>query len=116
MRKARWPCRKCLKCVNAYASQKAATVARSLEGADMKKNEALELVKELGEGVITKVAEYGVDLEEFGPLVNGYVAYHKLGLKGVSELMDIAINKVKPDVLIELALINDLYKFTEMPK
>ena len=82
----------------------------------MRKDEALELVKELGEGVVTKVAEYGIDLEEFGPLVNGFVAYHKLGLKGVSELMDYAITMVEPDVLIELALINDLSKFMEMPE
>lgn len=116
MRKARWPCRKCLKCVSAYASQKTATVARSLEGADMKKNEALKLVKELGEGVITKVAEYGVDLEDFGPLVNGYVAYHKLGLKGVSELMDIAIKMIEHDAFSELMKIKDVSKFMEMPK
>ena len=91
-------------------------MARSLEGADMKKNEALELVKELGEGVVTKVAEYGIDLEEFGPLVNGFVAYHKLGLNGVSDLMDQAIKMVKPDALIQLALINDLSKFMRIPK
>ena len=72
-------------------------MARSLEGADMKKDEALELVKEFGEGVVTKVAEYGIDLEEFGPLLNGFVAYHKLGLNGVSDLMDQAIKMVKPD-------------------
>jgi len=82
----------------------------------MKKNEALELVKELGEGVVTKVAEYGIDLEEFGPLVNGFVAYHKLGLNGVSDLMDQAIKMVKPDALIQLALINDLSKFMRIPK
>lgn len=91
-------------------------MARSLEGADMKKDEALELVKELGEGVVTKVAEYGIDLEEFGPLLNGFVAYHKLGLNGVSDLMDQAIKMVKPDALIQLALINDLSKFMRIPK
>ena len=82
----------------------------------MKKDEALELVKELGEGVVTKVAEYGIDLEEFGPLLNGFVAYHKLGLNGVSDLMDQAIKVVKPDALIQLALINDLSKFMRIPK
>jgi hypothetical protein len=82
----------------------------------MKKDEALELVKELGEGVVTKVAEYGIDLEEFGPLLNGFVAYHKLGLNGVSDLMDQAIKMVKPDALIQLALINDLSKFMRIPK
>ena len=82
----------------------------------MKKDEALELVKELGEGVVTKVAEYGIDLEEFGPLLNGFVAYHKLGLNGVSDLMDQAIKMVKPDALIQLALINDMSKFMRMPK
>ena len=93
-----------------------ATVARSLEEADMTKDEALELVKEFGEGVITKIAEYGVDLEEYGPLVNGFVAYNKLGLKGVSELMDIAIKIVEPDAVSELMQIKDLSKFMEMPK
>lgn len=91
-------------------------MARSLEGADMKKDEALELVKEFGEGVVTKVAEYGIDLEEFGPLLNGFVAYHKLGLNGVSDLMDQAIKMVKPDALIQLALINDMSKFMMMSK
>ena len=82
----------------------------------MKKDEALELVKEFGEGVVTKVAEYGIDLEEFGPLLNGFVAYHKLGLNGVSDLMDQAIKMVKPDALIQLALINDMSKFMMMSK
>lgn len=79
-----------------------ATVARSLEGADMDKNEALELVKEFGEGVIMKIAERGVDVEEFGPLVNGYIAYRECGLEGRNELMDIAIKIVEPDALIEM--------------
>lgn len=68
----------------------------------MTKDEAQKLVKEFGEGIITKVAEYGVDLEEYGPLVNGYVAYKQLGLKGVSELMDIAIKIVEPDAVMEM--------------
>ena len=93
-----------------------ATVAGSLEEADMDKNEALELVKEFGEGVITKIAEHGVDLEEYGPLVNGFVAYKELGLKGVNELMDIAIKIVEPDAVSELMQIKDLSKFMEMPK
>ena len=91
-------------------------MARSLEGADMRKEEALELVKELGEAVVTKVAEYGIDLEDFGSLVNGFVAYHKLGLNGVTDLMDQAIKMVEHDALIQLALINDLSKFMEMPE
>lgn len=77
-------------------------MAGSLEEADMTKDEAQKLVKEFGEGIITKVAEYGVDLEEYGPLVNGYVAYKQLGLKGVSELMDIAIKIVEPDAVMEM--------------
>lgn len=79
-----------------------ATVAGSLEEADMTKDEAQELVKEFGEGIITKIAEYGVDLEEYGPLVNGFVAYKQLGLQGVSELMDIAIKIVEPDAVMEM--------------
>ena len=82
----------------------------------MTKDEALELVKEFGEGVITKIAEYGVDLEEFGPLVNGFVAYNKLGLKGVNELMDIAIKMIEHDAFSELMKIKDVSKFMEMPK
>jgi hypothetical protein len=91
-------------------------VARSLEGADMKKDEALEIVKELGEGIITKLAEYGVDLEEFGPLVNGFVAYHRLRLKGISKPMDIAIKIVERDAIILLESINDLSKLEEISK
>jgi hypothetical protein len=87
-----------------------ATVAGSLEEADMTKDEAQELVKEFGEGIITKVAEYGVDLEEYGPLLNGYVAYKQLGLKGVNELMDIAIKIIEPDAVIEMM------KFIQVPK
>lgn len=79
-----------------------ATVAGSLEEADMDKNEALELVKEFGEAVITKIAERGVDVEEFGPLVNGFVAYKELGLEGLNELMDIAIKMVEPDAVMEM--------------
>jgi hypothetical protein len=93
-----------------------ATVAGSLEEADMRKDEALSLVIEFGEGIITKIAEYGVDLEEYGPLVNGFVAYNKLGLKGVNELMDIAIKIVEPDAISELMKITDLSKFMEIPK
>lgn len=82
----------------------------------MTKDEARELVKEFGEGVITKVAEYGVDLEEFGPLVNGFVAYNKLGLKGVNELMDIAIKMIEHEAFSELMKIKDVSKFMEIPK
>ena len=82
----------------------------------MTKDEALELVKEFGEGVITKIAEYGVDLEEYGPLVNGFVAYNKLGLNGVNELMDIAIKMIEHDAFSELMKIKDVSKFMEMPK
>jgi len=82
----------------------------------MTKDEALSLVKEFGEGVITKIAEYGVDLEEYGPLVNGYVAYNKLELKGVNELMDIAIKIVEPTALVQLAMMKDVSKLMEMPK
>jgi len=85
-------------------------VAGSLDGADMRKDEALSLVIEFGEGVMTKIAEYGVDLEEYGPLANGFFAYKQLGLKGVSELMDIAIKIVDPDAVREMS------KFMEMPK
>ena len=91
-----------------------ATVARSLEGADMTKDEARELVEELGESIITKLAEYGVDLEEFGPLVNGFVAYNKLKLKGISEFMDLAINIIEPDAISELMNIDDVSKFAEV--
>ena len=79
-----------------------ATVAGSLEEADMDKNEALELVKEFGEGVIIKIAERGADVEEFGPLVNGFIAYKECGLEGRHELMDIAIKIVEPDALMEM--------------
>jgi hypothetical protein len=88
-------------------------VAGSLEEADMRKDEALAFVKEFGESIITKIAEYGVDLEEYGPLVNGYVAYNKLELKGVNEIMDIAIKIVEPTALMELAMIEDVSKLME---
>lgn len=68
----------------------------------MDKNEALELVKEFGEAVITKIAERGVDVEEYGPLVNGFVAYKECGLEGRNELMDIAIKMVEPDAVMEM--------------
>jgi hypothetical protein len=87
-----------------------ATVAGSLEEADMDKNEALKLVKEFGEGIITKVAEHGVDLEDYGPLVNGFVAYKELRLEGVNELMDIAIKIVEPDA------VREMVKFIEVLK
>lgn len=82
----------------------------------MTKDEALELVKEFGEGVITKIAEYGVDLEEYGPLVNGFVAYNKLGLKGIADIMDKAIKIIEHDALIQLAKLEDVSKLMEMPK
>lgn len=82
----------------------------------MTKDEALELVKEFGEGVVTKVAEYGVDLEEYGPLVNGFVAYHKLELKGIADIMDKAIKIIEPDALMQLAKLEDVSKLMEMPK
>ena len=48
--------------------------------------------------------------------MNGFVAYNKLGLNGVNELMDIAIKIVEPDAVSELMQIKDLSKFMEMPK
>jgi hypothetical protein len=37
-------------------------------------------------------------------------------LKGVNELMDIAIKIVEPTALVQLALMKDVSKLMEMPK
>lgn len=82
----------------------------------MTKDEAQELVKEFGEGIITKVAEYGVDLEEYGPMVIGFLAYNKLQVKGVNESLDCAIKIVENDAMSEVTKIEYMLMFGEVPK
>ena len=69
----------------------------------MTDNDAIKMLRELGEIYATALAEKGHNIDEKSPLMNGLAAYYMLGLRGEFEELDEGVDLI-------LKVVYDLVK------
>lgn len=79
-----------------------ATVADHWRSDKMSEQAGLSILVELGEALITKMAEHKLNIEDLGPIVCGYIAYNVFDLQGHSKLLDQAVKEHEAVLIFEI--------------
>lgn len=79
-----------------------ATVADHWRSEKMSEQAGLSILVELGEALITKMAEHKCDIEDLGPILCGYIAYNVFDLQGHSKKLDKAVKEHEAVLIFEI--------------